>query len=825
MKRLLITTLLFLSVLSGARAQTVATVTGHEIFPSAGPPTNGSVCFSLQNFKPNIPRIASTGIVIQQQNWCITPSTVDGSFSVPIVRNDAITPSGTYWRVDFLWNGLQQSSANYLINHTPFNLDVEVPLNQIPVVGPNQVITQVFSCPQLTTSTTWICTHNFNDTNVQVQTYDSAGHVIYPDTVVTTSPNVVTITFVAAQSGLAVIVHAGSIAIATNQPNAVLQNPTGAQTIGGSSLLISAPLTLSSLAAANNNMFFVTGSPYPQTPAGITSAATACGSTPCIVVIPGTYPGAATTGLPTSIPDNVILWDQRGAGWSLIDNATNCNKSVGLLNIQSGNSPVAPFIPVGQVAATPSVCVNIYSYNRLNNTVTNAWGFNPNVAVPPAQATGWNVWGVEADVNVNATTAGQAIGFDSVSGTFLDSAAANQTMPNYAFRAFDGISAGNPPWQVGFHCDNPGLSCYDVQPPDSGLQVTQSITSSGSPQSVTTNAVSQVNRLHSQSWVSIDTGANQENVQLTGVTCGGFPCSTNFSISGIFTKNHAINSPITQYSSDRFWNAGNAVSRLPAYNMGSIQAYNNALGNTTSATIAWSASDSGGVNRTYEFFDGNNGHRYQDMGTGWFWQTQGGSPLVSLSSSGQFNIPVAPIGTGVQGTDTKILTSGTISGTGTVLCTDANAGATTSGCVFNQSTFTDGSISGNVTINNTATNIKAISVVFPSSGCPCRAFLSYSLYLDFTGITNQANIDFWVDDGGGHVMAGVETGQSNATTGAKTSASYGGFSNVTYANGANVTFTLKGIQPGTAGATVQAAPHTGSGPNSDFQVTVMPSVN
>ena len=35
---------------------------------------------------------------------------------------------------------------------------------------------------------------------------------------------------------------------------------------------------------------------------------------------------------------------------------------------------------------------------------------------------------------------------------------------------------------------------------------------------------------------------------------------------------------------------------------------------------------------------------------------------------------------GVQGTDTSLLSSGTISGTGAVLCTDANGGATTTGC-------------------------------------------------------------------------------------------------------------------------------------------------
>ena len=37
-------------------------------------------------------------------------------------------------------------------------------------------------------------------------------------------------------------------------------------------------------------------------------------------------------------------------------------------------------------------------------------------------------------------------------------------------------------------------------------------------------------------------------------------------------------------------------------------------------------------------------------------------------------------GTALQGTDTKLLTAGTISGTGATLCTDANGGATTTGC-------------------------------------------------------------------------------------------------------------------------------------------------
>lgn len=50
------------------------------------------------------------------------------------------------------------------------------------------------------------------------------------------------------------------------------------------------------------------------------------------------------------------------------------------------------------------------------------------------------------------------------------------------------------------------------------------------------------------------------------------------------------------------------------------------------------------------------------------------SPVINGSSSG----------TGVQGTDSKLMTSGTVSGTAQFLCTDANGGATTSGCTVIQ---------------------------------------------------------------------------------------------------------------------------------------------
>ena len=51
----------------------------------------------------------------------------------------------------------------------------------------------------------------------------------------------------------------------------------------------------------------------------------------------------------------------------------------------------------------------------------------------------------------------------------------------------------------------------------------------------------------------------------------------------------------------------------------------------------------------------------------------------------------------IQGTDTNILSSGTISGTGASLCTDANGGATTSGCTSGSGTVTGSGTTGNLT--------------------------------------------------------------------------------------------------------------------------------
>lgn len=63
----------------------------------------------------------------------------------------------------------------------------------------------------------------------------------------------------------------------------------------------------------------------------------------------------------------------------------------------------------------------------------------------------------------------------------------------------------------------------------------------------------------------------------------------------------------------------------------------------------------------------------------------------------------------VQGSDTNVLSSGTVAGTGAILCTDANGGATTSGCPAGSGTVTSVATSGGLT-GGTITTTGTISI-------------------------------------------------------------------------------------------------------------------
>ena len=234
------------------RAQ--VTVSGHVTLPSGTTPSNAKICFSLQNFKPNVPRVVGAGIIVQTASWCINPA-ANGSYSASLWGNDVISPPGTYWRVDFLLNGVQQSSASYTINSSCTNLDTCTPLVLPPSGASNIIGAKTFVFKQASSATTWNINHNFGNRSVEVQCYDPNGNLLSPSNIVLTDNNNTTVTFGSPQTGSCSVMKAGNVALTNTLANAVVTNPTTPQTLNTQPTLFQGPVTVLSasvLASINN---------------------------------------------------------------------------------------------------------------------------------------------------------------------------------------------------------------------------------------------------------------------------------------------------------------------------------------------------------------------------------------------------------------------------------------------------------------------------------------------------------------------------------------------------------------------------------------------
>lgn len=204
--------------------------------------------------------------------------------------------------------------------------------------------------------------------------------------------------------------------------------------------------------------------------------------------------------------------------------------------------------------------------------------------------------------------------------------------------------------------------------------------------------------------------------------------------------------------------------------------------------------------------------------------TNSSTHTLNFGSNGA-TVNVAAASTGAAGTGTTCAAGSAVTAVSTTAAPTCTAliGSGTGGVSISNQQFT--SLGANVNVGNSATTVMSLSVTMPASGCPCRVRIDYGLYLTFPN-TNVSAWAFWTNDGTAgstHTMASLQTGQSNAATGARTSANAGGYSQVTYANGANVTFTLFGQGTGATTMTVEAAPQVGSGTNSWMQAIVQTS--
>ena len=188
-------------------------------------------------------------------------------------------------------------------------------------------------------------------------------------------------------------------------------------------------------------------------------------------------------------------------------------------------------------------------------------------------------------------------------------------------------------------------------------------------------------------------------------------------------------------------------------------------------------------------------------------QVTGAAPLASPTFTG---IPAAP--TASPGTSTTQLA--------TTAFVQAAVGSSTA--ILAQSTTTCGGCP--IAYGNTDTTIISHSVTMPSSGCPCRVYAYYTLYLT----TGSSGADLARVTDGTNNWAG---GNNNTTGSVGSGSTYGlqgsGISPVTYANNSTTTFSVKSANSHSGNATANLNPASdvtaGTWPQSSLQLTVISS--
>jgi hypothetical protein len=336
------------------------------------------------------------------------------------------------------------------------------------------------------------------------------------------------------------------------------------------------------------------------------------------------YLTAGYSGLIPVVTSTISVIGGRWNEYQAYSSLADCAKTAGIINIQVGPAGT------GQNTGIPNQCVGEYVVVITDSVRNYIWGINPNVRVASGQGSGWAAFAIEADVdNDGATTTGSASGLDVVAGGGPGGA------PNPGSTPLDKgvvVTTGNGAtgFVYNFLSQSPYGSSYAIAPTDMGLQITQSITGSGSPQTVTTNAGVFTSHLSTQGWISIDTGVtNQEDVQVANLTnVGGV-----WSITGIFTKNHANNTTLFNYSGGTaFWEASSATTHGVPYHLGSLQQWVNATN-----PLGWYVNDTSGVARLFDYFSTGgviggtaNQRVFRDIGGGWIWVNIGNTAAFML---------------------------------------------------------------------------------------------------------------------------------------------------------------------------------------------------
>ncbi len=326
----------------GAQAQTVA-VSGNLRDVAAGTVASSvQVDFELQNYGGNIPVVSGTGAIVEPKKT-FKPN-ASGDISGTVYANNQITPAQTWYRVCIIRLGQTFRCANYTINSN-FNLNSPPPA--ISAAAPpsvTQAVPRSYIHSQTAAAATWTVTHGFANQNVIATFFDNASprQQIFPDTVRLTDVSTLTATFTLAQAGIAIVMTAGNVSLASGSvalADVLVKNPNANQSIAGNFGLSFDTGTIGKL----NNVRVVDGVKFTTIVAALGDLPPSGG----LVHVPaGTYaeqPVIAKSNVTLLLDANaVIAPTAAGAGLTIGDGTTATYKNIRVVGGQikpSGASP------------------------------------------------------------------------------------------------------------------------------------------------------------------------------------------------------------------------------------------------------------------------------------------------------------------------------------------------------------------------------------------------------------------------------------------------------------------------------------------------------
>lgn len=231
MSRKLLAIALFLALSLCATAQTTVsgnlkTILGENLQEDA------RVEFRLSGHRGGAVYVAGTGPIVDYDKPLYPDA--NGLISGSVYSNSSITPTGTFYIMEFWHGGQMKFTTRCTISGTSFNINnlSSCTVAAATALTPDKAIVSYIH-NQVSAATTWTITHNFASADAVCTFFDSASQPqqLFPDTVKLTDNNTMTATFTVAQAGKAICIKTTNFTLASGVNQVISAIPTSNQTI------------------------------------------------------------------------------------------------------------------------------------------------------------------------------------------------------------------------------------------------------------------------------------------------------------------------------------------------------------------------------------------------------------------------------------------------------------------------------------------------------------------------------------------------------------------------------------------------------------------